>query len=100
MRAQIPAYAESLRHTLEARVEWQATLHSRHLERRESATYLTHALSATERQAALAQTPTLDFSSEVFQQWLKTHHLRKTPSESDLDFARRAFLLITHTLRY
>jgi transglutaminase-like putative cysteine protease len=102
LRSQIPADKASLRHTLSGRVEFQTTLYSRTLVRREPGESYPPAetLSKLERQSALAETPTIDFSSETFKRWLRAKDLRKKPDESDLDFGRRAFLAITRAYQY
>jgi hypothetical protein len=102
LRAQILVSDETQRHTLRGQIEWQATLYSRNLERREpNVSYSSPpVLSTSEHRAALAETTTLDYSQDVFQQWLRKHRLHKTANESDLDFGRHAFLAITHALRY
>ncbi|HEX4142086.1 MAG TPA: transglutaminase-like domain-containing protein [Pirellulales bacterium] len=102
LRSQIPVTNGSLRHALSGRVEFQATLYSRTLVRREPGQSYPPAekLSQFERQCALAETPTLDFSNETFQRWLRAKDLRKKPGEADLDFGRRVFLAITRSYRY
>ena len=102
LRSQIPVTTASLEHALGGRAEYRATLYRRDLVRREpDKTYPpAEKLSKTERTASLAETPSLDFSAEVFQHWLNDKELRKKPDEADLDFARRVFLAITHAYGY
>jgi transglutaminase-like putative cysteine protease len=102
LRAQIPVTKASLEHGLSGRAEYRATLYRRDLVRRESGkTYPpAETLSKTERNLSLAETTSIDFSADVFQRWLNSQGLRKTPDEADLDIARRAFLAITHAYGY
>jgi transglutaminase-like putative cysteine protease len=51
-------------------------------------------LSDKEHKWYLADTPDLDFTHEHFQAWLDRHELRRTPSESEIDFGRRVFRVI------
>src|SRR5207253_3603258 len=41
-----------------------------------------------------------DYKGDAFQQWLKTVDLTRKKDESDLDYARRAFLVIRAQFRY
>ncbi|HEY1786311.1 MAG TPA: transglutaminase-like domain-containing protein [Pirellulales bacterium] len=102
LHSQIPVYEPSLQHALRGRVEFQTTLYSRTLVRREPGESYPPAerISERERQSSLAETPTLDLSSETFQRWLRAKGLHKKPGEGDLDFGRRVFLAITHAYQY
>ena len=102
LRAEIPVHDASLAHSLVGRVEWQATLYNRTLVRRKPGQNdpPPERLSQSQRELWLAETPTLNFSSEVFQHWLRRQHLVRGAGDSDLDFARRAFLAIRHAYHY
>ena len=100
--ARIPATSDALKHSVRGYIELQATLHSRKLVRREPGVKYAApvALSDIERAAALAETTTLDFSNDKFQAWLKEHRLHQKRKEDDLDFGRRVFLSIKHSMGY
>ena len=57
-------------------------------------------LSGSERLAALVSSEWLDWRSPAFQNWLNQTRLRKSPKESDIQFAWRAFLHIRASSRY
>ena len=102
LRSQIPVTTASLAQRLDGRVEFKATLYSRHLVRRESGKEYSppEKLSLQERKLALAESETLDFSAAAFRSWLDEKGLRRKQDESDLDFGRRAFLAITRSYQY
>jgi hypothetical protein len=78
-------------------VEYEATLWERRLERLAPDAPPAPAvppLAAAERRLAMATGHQFDFEAPAFQRWLDAHALRRTPEESDVDFARRAFLAI------
>jgi transglutaminase-like putative cysteine protease len=57
-------------------------------------------LDEVERKAFLAATPRLNYEDSEFQKWLDTNKLRKQKKESEVDFAKRAFLAIKQTMKY
>jgi transglutaminase-like putative cysteine protease len=57
-------------------------------------------LDRIERDHYTSPTSLMDLHSPVFQQWLTTKKLFRTNEESQIDFARRAYLLITGSFRY
>ena len=102
LRAVIPVHGAAQQHELRGRVEYQATLYRRNLVRREPGQKYPPAetLAPAERQLSLAQTPTLDFANEKFQRRAAEAAIARQPRETELDFARRAFLAITRTYHY
>ncbi|MBL8794937.1 MAG: transglutaminase domain-containing protein [Planctomycetia bacterium] len=86
----------------EVKVQVQARLHARRLLPREPRQPITPAvvLPVLERQRFLTAHGLCDHSSREFQRWLDARKLRRSPGESDVDFARRAFLAVTQNWKY
>jgi transglutaminase-like putative cysteine protease len=99
LRARIPVADESRRHTLRGEIVWQATLYGRKLVKGPGDGQ-PHLLDVLNREAALVESPTLDYSARPFQDWLTRHRLQRASGESELDFARRTYLTITHAYHY
>ncbi len=57
-------------------------------------------LSDAERTIYLAPSRVIDHDSEAFQRWLKERQLERRANESDIDFAKRAFLTIKNGFKY
>jgi hypothetical protein len=57
-------------------------------------------LSRAERDESLNPTETLDFDTAAFGQWLDKEKLRPNPDETEVDFARRAFLQLKGEFEY
>jgi cathepsin L len=57
-------------------------------------------LSPEVRRHNLMAQDDVDYEAPAFQHWLTQHDLRRRPGESEIDFARRAFLFISTWLRY
>jgi hypothetical protein len=93
----VAAQGTKWRDGMTVRVEYEATLRERRLERLEPdapAPPAVPPLAASERRLALAAGHQFDFEAPAFQRWLDAETLRRRPEESDVDFARRAFLVI------
>ncbi|HWB00883.1 MAG TPA: hypothetical protein VG713_20470, partial [Pirellulales bacterium] len=84
LRAVLPATTSALKHGVKVQVNYRATLYGRELVPRDRHQgYLKpSALSATEREHSLAETPQLDFTSDRFKQWLADNRLQRKSSES------------------
>ena len=80
----------------------KADLLSRHLVELRPGDKRPHApaLGDKERQASLLSHGMIDLKDAQFQQWLDTHELRRGKNESDLDCARRTFLVIRKNFTY
>ncbi len=100
--ARVPVKGAKWRDGLTVRVEYEATLPVRRLERRKPGTVaaLVAPLNPRERRAALAVGHQFDFQSSVFQGWLDEHNLRRVSGEEEVDFARRLFVEIKKRFRY
>jgi hypothetical protein len=79
------------------RVEYEATLRERRLERLAPdapAPPAVPPLAPSDRRLALAAGHQFDFEAPAFQRWLDASKLRRNADEADVDFARRGFLTI------
>jgi Transglutaminase-like superfamily len=95
----VPVQGSKWRQGLTVRVEYEATLFERHLERRPPEPPEPPAIAPPapqERRSALAWGHQFDFTASAFQDWLDGQSLRRAPEEEDVDFARRAFIRIKH----
>jgi hypothetical protein len=92
----IQARAPELKTTMNVLLTYEATLRSRALVKLESGGTLPKVpdLSPAERKKALAATARYDFETPAFKKWLEAEKLRREEKESDVDFARRAFLAL------
>ena len=81
------------------RVAYEATLYARHLVPGPAAAPIP-TLSDIERPFYLRSSETIDFTKDIFAQWLDQNALRRTSSERDLDFARRVYLFIHKNYHY
>jgi hypothetical protein len=100
--ARVPVKGAKWRDGLTVRVEYEATLLVRRLERRKPETPVAPVapLGPRERRPALAGGHPFDFASTAFQGWLDEHKLRRGPDEEEVDFARRVFVEIKKRFRY
>ncbi len=79
------------------RVEYEATLLERRLERLAADAPPPPAvppLGPTDRKLALASGHQFDFETPAFRRWLDANSLRRGPEEAEVDLARRVFLAI------
>jgi hypothetical protein len=102
LAARVPVRDASLQSGITIKVHYKARLFSRNLvansEQADPAAVAP--LAANVRRAALAEWGLIDFHSKEFQTWLDAQDLRRQKDESDLDFARRAFLHIKKHYSY
>ncbi len=103
-RRPVAGQSLSKRQELTVRIEYRANLLTRRLERREPGASdrppVVAALDPRERRLALASGHQFDFETEAFQTWLDTHKLQRGSKENDVDFARRVFQEIKHTIKW
>lgn len=102
LSARIPAGGSNPRNELDVLVEYEATLVARVLKKLKPgrSAPVVAALDARTRRLELASGRYMDFQSKAFQKWLDARGLRRKPSESDVDFARRVFLEIKAGFQY
>ena len=100
--AHVPVKGTKGRDALTIRVEYEATLRVRRLERREPGTppAAVAPLGPRDRRPALASGHHFDFESPAFQGWLDEPSPRRAPGEEDVDFARRVFVEIKKRFRH
>ena len=87
---------------LTVKVEYDATLLCRKLERREPGSPpgpAVEAPSPRERRAALEAGHHFDYEAPAFQRWLEDRTLHRKPGEGEVDFGRRVFLEIKEKFR-
>jgi hypothetical protein len=95
--ARLPSVGQQWRQNFTARVENEATLLERRLERREPDAPEAPAVAPLDpktRRLELTDGHQFDYQSEPFQAWLDKHELHREPKENEIDFARRAFLAV------
>jgi hypothetical protein len=98
----VAAQGTRWRDGMTVRVEYDATLRERRLERLAPdapTSAPVPALAPGERRLALAAGHQFDFETLAFQRWLDASALRRNPEESEVDFARRAFLAIKNSFK-
>jgi hypothetical protein len=90
------------RNELKIRVKYQATLCSRELVtlKRSRDADKVEPLSKPTRQVALELGGDFDWKSEPVQKWARDHRLHRDKDESEIDFARRAFLAVKKNFAY
>ena len=100
--ARVPVKGVRWRDGLTVRVEYEATLSVRHLERRKPGTPAPHVvpLNPRERRAAMTEGAPFDFRSSDFQGWMDENTMRRKPDEEEVDLARRVFVAIKKRFRY
>ena len=100
--ARVPANTPQLAHSLTIRMNIQAELMSRHLVEMKPGEKPPPVppLGDKERHAALLSHGNMDLKDAQFQKWLDAHELRRGQNETDLDFARRTFLVIKKHFKY
>lgn len=96
LAARVPVRDASLQSGITIKVHYKARLFPRQLVANSESTdpAAVAPLAANVRRAALAEWGLIDFRSKEFQSWLDAQDLRRQKDETDLDFARRAFLHI------
>jgi hypothetical protein len=95
--AQIPAVGQQWRSNIKTKVEYEATLIERRLERKEAdapAPPPVAPLDAKTRKILTASSHQFDYNEPRFKNWLDEQKLRRKPDESEIDFARKAFLAV------
>lgn len=103
LAARVKVKDDKLKSAITYRVEYKATLHARELvEVRPGAERpAVPPLTKEECKTYLAATAKhYDFDQKTFRRWLDGNKLRRADGESDIRFARRAFLLIKRSFRY
>jgi hypothetical protein len=101
--AQIPAMGQQWRKNIKARVEYEATLIERRLERKEPnapAMPAVPPLDVKTRRYLLLSGHQFDYNEPKFKAWLEENKLHRLPDENEIDFARKAFLGVRHNLKY
>ena len=99
----LPSRASSGARSFTARVEYEATLVERRLDRREPGAPDAPAVAPLDpktRRLELAGGHQFDFQSAPLRAWLNEHELRREPGENEVDFARRAFLAVRKGIEY
>lgn len=102
VRTLLASETDDQRQMLRVVVSTQATMRSRRLIRFPAGSKLpaVPVLNDHDRGAALASTSRIDHAGDSFQKWLDANALRRRKRDSDVDFARRAFLTMTKLLEY
>jgi transglutaminase-like putative cysteine protease len=102
LRAQVPVKSDALKSKVHLQVTYKADLYSRNLMElpADAKAPVVAALDAKTHAHFLASTDLINFKDKAFQKWLEQHKLRKGASESEVDFARRAYLVITKGFTY
>ena len=99
----MPSVGQQWRQGVKLRVDCEATLLERRLEKREPGTPAPPAvapLDARTRRLELANFHQFEYQSAPFRAWLNEHKLRREPGENDVDLARRAFLVVRKELKH
>jgi transglutaminase-like putative cysteine protease len=98
----IPADSDKLKTHVHIRVKTEATLVERHLVALPPGAKAPKvaALAEDERKLFLASTSRLNHDAQDFQDWLDANKLRLGAKETDVDFARRVFLVIREKFTY
>ena len=88
--------------TAKVTTQYRAMLHARTLRLRQPGEVLPPVaeLAGEGRAAALGSSRILDFKAKDFQEWLDSNSLRRRKDESQIDFARRAFLYLKGHFKY
>jgi hypothetical protein len=103
VRAQVSTKGKKpLTHRLNVKAQFEGTLFARRLVLREPGKSYGRVdeLTPANRELSLASSPIYDFESEKFTAWLDERQLRRRANETELDFARRAFLSIKGAFTY
>jgi transglutaminase-like putative cysteine protease len=100
--ARIPAKDKDMQTGIRIKVKHQATLMSRNLTPRkpDDKPPQVAQLPRETRRLYVSANPTMDFQTPPFQKWLTAESLRRTKGETDIDFARRAFLHLKKNFTY
>ena len=100
--ARVPANTPQLAKSITIRMNIQADLIARHLVelKGDEKPPKVAALTDQEKKAALLSHGMIDLKDAQFSKWLDKHELRRGKEETDLDFARRAFLVIKKNFTY
>jgi hypothetical protein len=103
LRTIVPTKGKSkLVHHFAGKAEYEATLVARKLVERTPGTKYPSVpkLTAESRAVNLQTSPLYDFESATFTDWLKEEELYRRKNESELGFARRAFLALKSEFTY
>jgi hypothetical protein len=101
LTARIAAKTDEQKSSINLKVVYTATLHSRRLAiAGESETPKVAAPSAAERKVALADQGDIDFKSEAFQKWMKEAGYVRRKTECDVAYGRRVFLGLRASYTY
>jgi transglutaminase-like putative cysteine protease len=91
--ARVPAKSDELKTKLSMKVQYMATLYSRHLAvAGDGVASKVAPLTASESTAALAEFGDVDFKTPAFQKWLTSAGYIRRKTEGEIPFARRVFL--------
>ena len=89
---------------ISACAQYHSTLLSRHLYRRQAGDEGSETdaipLGTEERRHALARGGTYELDAPEFRRWLSAESLSMTPQESEIDYARRVFLVLKQSFTY
>jgi transglutaminase-like putative cysteine protease len=103
LRTIVPVKGKSaLQHRFDGKAEYEATLIGRKLVKREPDVKYAppDVLTPQSREYNLRSSPMYDFEEETFTDWLEEEELYRRKNESELHFARRAFLTIKSEFEY
>ena len=93
MLARVPVKTDELKSKLSMKVQYTATLYSRHLAvAGDGVASKVAPLTAQESAAALAEWGDIDFKTPGFQKWLTSAGYLRRKTEGEIPFARRVFL--------
>src|SRR5262249_18440019 len=100
--ANVKANTAALKSALPIKITYSATLRSRTLVplKEGEAMPVVPALPEKSRKLFLADYGDCDYNGAPFQQWLKAVELTRRRGESDLDYAKRAYLVIRAQFKY
>ena len=99
----IPPVGPRGRQELSARVEYEATLLDRRLDRREPGDPEPPAVAPLDpktRRLELANGHQFDYQSAPFRAWLDAQQLQRGPMEDEVEYARRAFLVVRKGIKH
>lgn len=101
MLARVPAKTDELKSKLSMKVQYTATLYSRHLAvAGNGVASKVSLLTVQESAAALSEWGDIDFKAPAFQKWLKSAGYLRRKTEGEIPFARRVFLGLRGSYTY
>jgi hypothetical protein len=101
VRARLPVKGADLEKGFEWTVTYEATLRSRRLKPLESGDKPNVPdLPERERKAYLTPAGDMNYEAEGFRAWLRDNNLTREEGESEIEYARRAFLALRGKLKY